>query len=93
MDEMNFLKTEAGAGDSASVACGQGGYQFQYKSGEMIVPTDLSFPDCPERDPQQLRILRLEQTLRRAADFFRVIGSETMTKECEEALQSRPAPH
>ena len=65
---------------------------FLYKSGEMIVPTDLSLPDYPERDPQQLRILWLEQSLRRAADFFRVIGSETMAKECEEALQSRPAP-
>ena len=46
---------------------------------------DLSFPDYPEHDPH---VHHMEQTLRKAADFFRVIGSDTMAKECEEALQS-----
>jgi hypothetical protein len=49
---------------------------------------DTSFPDYPEREPY---VHHMEQTLRKAADFFRVIGSDTMAKECEKALQ--PADH
>ena len=45
---------------------------------------DISFSDHPERDPH---FHHMEQTLRKAADFFRVIGSDTMAQECEEALQ------
>ena len=56
----------------------------------MITAPDLSFPDYPERDPVKLHVHHLEQTLRRAADFFRAIGSNTMARECEQALQSFP---
>jgi len=43
----------------------------------------ISFPDYPERDP---RIQHMEQVLRKAAGFFRAVGSNMMAKECEELL-------
>ena len=54
----------------------------------MITASDHSFPDYPERDPVKLHVHHMEQTLRKAAGFFRVIGSNTMARECEEALRS-----
>lgn len=54
----------------------------------MTTSPDLSFPDYPERDLVKLHVRHMEQTLRKAADFFRVIGSDTMARECEEALQA-----
>jgi hypothetical protein len=54
----------------------------------MNLPLDLGLPNYPERDPIKLHV---QQTLRKAADFFRIIGSETMARECEEALQSLSA--
>ena len=57
----------------------------------MITSPDLSFPDYPECDPVKLHVHHLEQTLRKAAKFFRVIGSATMARECEQALQSLSA--
>ena len=56
----------------------------------MITSPDLSVPDYPECDPVKLHVYRMEQTLRKAAEFFRVIGSATMARECEQALQSFP---
>ena len=52
----------------------------------MIPSADFSFPDYPERDPRELRIQHMEQVLRKAAGFFRAVGSNTMAKECEELL-------
>ena len=59
----------------------------------MIVSPDLSFSDYPECDPEKLRMARLERALMKAAGFFRVIGSETMAKECEEALRPPSNAH
>ena len=59
----------------------------------MIESPDLNFPDYPERDPEKLRMARLERALMKAAGFFRVIGSETMAKECEEALRPPSNAH
>ena len=53
----------------------------------------LNFPDYPERDPEKLRMARLERALMKAAGFFRVIGSETIAKECEEALRPPSNAH
>jgi hypothetical protein len=46
----------------------------------------ISFTDYPERDPRELRIQHMEQVLRKAAGFFRAVGSNMMAKECEEVL-------
>ena len=59
----------------------------------MIVSPDLSLSDYPERDPEKLQMERLERALIKAAGFFRVIGSETMAKECEEALRPPSNAH
>ena len=55
--------------------------------GAMTASPDFSFPDYPERDPRELRIHHMEQALRKAAGFFRAMGSNTMAMECEELLQ------
>lgn len=52
-----------------------------------MITSDHSFPDYPERDPVKLHVHHMVQALKKAAGFFRVIGSATMAKECEEALQ------
>ena len=52
----------------------------------MTASPDFSFPDYPERDPRELRIHHMEQALRKAAGFFRAMGSNTMARECEELL-------
>ena len=57
----------------------------------MITSPDLSVSDYPECDPVKLHVHHMEQTLQKAAKFFRIIGSYTMAKECEEALRSLPA--
>jgi hypothetical protein len=51
--------------------------------GGMIASPDFSFPDYPERDPRELRIHHMEQVLRKAAGFFRAMGSNTMARESE----------
>jgi hypothetical protein len=53
----------------------------------------ISFPDYPERDPRELRIHHMEQVLRKAAGFFRAVGSNTMARECEELLPPLSATH
>jgi hypothetical protein len=51
------------------------------------MPRDHAFPDCPERDPEKLRLHQMEEVLRLSAKRFRAMGCEIMAKECEGLLQ------